>query len=470
MNGQTQAGNEPAAPGDSAVTIRFLGAAGTVTGSRYLVESSDTRLLVDCGLFQGPREIRERNWVEIPHAAETVDTVLLTHAHIDHSGYLPRLVKNGWSGRIISTPATADLCRLLLPDSGFLQEKDAQYANHRGFSRHRPALPLYTQDDARAALEYFAPMDIEDCHELGETTQFRFRRGGHILGASFIELTTGGRKITFSGDLGRYGDAVMCDPEAPSETDYLVVESTYGNRIHDRVDPQEALGELVEKCVRRGGTVIIPAFAVGRAQSLLFHLSQLKKAGRLSSVPVYLDSPMAIDASHIFCRHRQDHRLSPEQCEEACGVAHYVRETEESKRLTRDAMPKIIISASGMATGGRVVHHLKQYAPDPRNLILFAGFQAAGTRGAAMVAGAPTIKIHGEQIPVNAEVANLSMLSAHADADEIMRWLKGITKPPRMTFITHGEPSASEALRKRIEDELDWQCTIPVQGERVALA
>ena len=470
MSRQTQIESASNADADSALSIRFLGAAGTVTGSRYLVEGSDTRLLVDCGLFQGPREIRERNWEEIPHAAETVDTILLTHAHIDHSGYLPRLVKNGWSGRIISTAATADLCRLLLPDSGFLQEKEAEFANHRGFSRHKPAQPLYTQDDARAALEYFAPVDFETSQELGDATHARFRRAGHILGASFIELVTGGRTITFSGDLGRYDDAVMYDPEPPKETDYLVVESTYGNRIHDRVDPQEALGALVEKCVGRGGTVIIPAFAVGRTQSLLYHLSQLKKAGRLSSIPVYLDSPMAINASQIFCRHRQDHRLSPEQCEEACNVAQYVRDVEVSKRLTRDTKPKIIISASGMATGGRVVYHLKEFAPDPRNLILFAGFQAGGTRGAAMVAGAPSIKIHGEQIPVRAEVANLSMLSAHADADEIMRWLKTIKKPPRMTFITHGEPSASEALRKRIEEELGWQCKIPVQGEQVTLA
>lgn len=457
-------------PAADEFSIRFLGAAGTVTGSRYLVEAADTRLLVDCGLFQGGRELRERNWEEIPHAAETVDAVLLTHAHIDHSGYLPRLVKNGWAGRIVSTTGTADLCQLLLPDSGFLQEKDADFSNHRGFSRHKPALPLYTQDDAKLALEYFAPVDFETEQELADSTRFKFRRAGHILGASFIELTTGSRKVTFSGDLGRYDDPVMKDPEVPLETDYLVLESTYGNRLHERVDAMEALGEAIEKCIERRGTVVIPAFAVGRAQTLLFHLSRLRKAGRLRGVPVYLDSPMAISASKIFCRHLGDHRLTPEQCEETCDVPQYVRDVETSKQISRSHEPKIIISASGMATGGRVVHHIKQFAPDPRNLILFAGFQAAGTRGARMVEGARSLKIHGEQIPLNAEVANLPMLSGHADADEIMRWISAIKKPPRMTFITHGEPTASEALRQRIEKELGWKCKIPVQGERAILA
>jgi metallo-beta-lactamase family protein len=262
----------------------------------------------------------------------------------------------------------------------------------------------------------------------------------------------------------------MKDPEVPVETDYLVLESTYGNRLHERVDAMEALGEAIEKCIERRGTVVIPAFAVGRAQTLLFHLSRLRKAGRLRGVPVYLDSPMAISASRIFCRHLGDHRLTPEQCEETCDVPQYVRDVESSKQISRSHEPKIIISASGMATGGRVVHHIKQFAPDPRNLILFAGFQAAGTRGARMVEGARSLKIHGEQIPLNAEVANLPMLSGHADADEIMRWISAIKKPPRMTFITHGESTASEALRQRIEKELGWKCKIPVQGERVILA
>ncbi|PAL19771.1 MBL fold metallo-hydrolase RNA specificity domain-containing protein [Sphingopyxis sp. GW247-27LB] len=451
-------------------SIRFLGAAGTVTGSRYLVTAGQDRVLVDCGLFQGPRELRERNWVEIPHAAEAVDAVLLTHAHLDHSGYLPRLVRNGWSGQVFCTDATADLCRLLLPDSGYLQEKDADYSNRRRSSRHHPALPLYTEDDAWSALEHFSPVSPGDDVELSDNLRFRFRRAGHILGASFLELTAGGTKITFSGDLGRYDDPVMCDPEIPGATDYLVVESTYGDRLHEKVDPQEILGELIEKCTGRGGTVVIPAFAVGRAQTLLYHLSRLKAAGRLSNVPVYLDSPMAIDASEIMCSHRSEHRLGPEQCRAACNVAHYIREVEESKQISRDPMPKVIVSASGMATGGRVVHHLMQYAPDPRSLVLFAGYQAAGTRGAAMLGGAPTIRIYGETIPVRAEVASLPMLSGHADANEIMRWLRGFPQPPRMTFVTHGEPESSEALRQRIAEELGWACKVPLQGQKMFLA
>jgi len=296
-----------------------------------------------------------------------------------------------------------------------------------------------------------------------------FHRAGHILGAAFVELHWKGATLVFSGDLGRSGDPVMLDPEPPIAADFLVVESTYGDRLHDRVDPEDALDESIERCVQRGGTVVIPAFAVGRAQSLLYLLSKLRAKGCLPNVPVYLDSPMAIDASHIFCDHVGDHRLQPEDCEAACGIARYVREVAESKALTADTTPKIIISASGMATGGRVLHHLKHYAPDPRNLILFAGFQAAGTRGAAIVAGAEEVKIHGEYVPIRAQVANLSMLSAHADADEIMNWLQRFPRPPRRTFVTHGEPGASSTLRDRIEHELRWPSAVPVQGERVAL-
>lgn len=451
------------------LAISFLGAAGTVTGSRYLIDDGKERLLVDCGLFQGLKELRLRNWAPVPQAMAATDKILLTHAHLDHSGYLPLLVRNGWRGDVICTEATADLCGLLLPDSGFLQEKDAEFANRHGFSKHRPALPLYTARDARDALERFKSIPFEIDHEIIPGVHARFRRAGHILGAAFIELDWRGTKILFSGDLGRFNDPVMIDPAQPGDTDILVVESTYGDRCHDSADPQAALGGAIESCVRRGGTVVIPTFAVGRAQSLLFHLSRLKAAGRLINVPIYLDSPMAEDVSRMFCRHPGDQRLSRAQCDTACGVAHYVRDVAESKALTASNMPKVILSASGMATGGRVLHHLKRFAPDADNLILFAGFQAAGTRGAAMLAGAREIKIHGDYVPVNAEVRNLSMLSAHADASEIMRWLRGFRHPPRMTFITHGEPSASEALRGRIGRELGWHCHIPQHGEKVRL-
>jgi metallo-beta-lactamase family protein len=453
-----------------ALTLRVLGAAGTVTGSRYLLESGRRRVLLDCGLFQGLKQLRLRNWAPFPVDPRSIETRVLTHAHLDHSGYLPALIRDGFAGRVLCTSATQDYCEILLPDSGNLQEKDAEYANRRSFSKHKPALPLYTLRDAERALPHLSPVPFDADHDLGSGTRFKFQHAGHILGAASVAFDWGGAKVVFSGDLGRYDDPVMVDPVPVREADFLIVESTYGDRRHDKRDPEDAIADIVARTVGHGGTVVIPAFAVGRAQSLLFHLERLKARGQLANVPIFLDSPMAIDASEILCRHLDDHRLSEKQCRVACGVARYVREAEESKSLTANPVPKIIISASGMATGGRVLHHLKRYAPDPNSTILFAGFQAAGTRGAAMVAGADTIKIHGQYVPVRAKVANLSMLSAHADADELLRWLRGFERAPRLTFITHGEPVASDVLRRRIEEELGWTCKIPEHQEKVDLA
>jgi metallo-beta-lactamase family protein len=449
--------------------LTFLGGAGTVTGSKFLVEAHGHRLLIDCGLFQGFKALRLRNWAPLPVDARRIDAVVLTHAHLDHSGYLPLLVKHGFSGPVLCSESTAEFCRILLPDSGHLQEKDAEYANRHGFSKHKPALPLYTEADALRALDRLNPIAFEQRHPLPGGASMRLRRAGHILGAVSIELEWGGTRIAFSGDLGRYGDAIMVDPASPDETDCLLVESTYGNRRHDGRRPEEILGQIIERTAARGGTVVIPAFAVGRAQALLYHLDRLKRAGRLANIPVFLDSPMAIDASEIFCRHLNDHKLAAWECRQACAVAHYVRDVESSKALTANPVPKVIISASGMATGGRILHHLKHYAPDARNTVLFAGFQAGGTRGAAMVAGAERIKIHGAYVPVRAQVENLDMLSAHADRDELMRWLRGLKQPPRTTFITHGEPVAADALRHQIEEELGWACVVPDHGQQVEL-
>lgn len=451
------------------LSLRFLGGVGTVTGSKYLLQADQGRVLVDCGLFQGLKQLRLRNWASLPVPPQSINAIVLTHAHLDHSGYLPAIVRDGYAGEIHCSSATEDLCGILLPDSGHLQEMDAEFANRRGFSKHKPALPLYTQTDSHRSLERFASMAFDADRELIAGARLRLRRAGHILGAAIVDLTWQGVSLVFSGDLGRYDDPMMVDPSPVRRADYLVVESTYGNRQHDRRDPEEALAEIVSQTVSHGGTVVIPAFAVGRAQSILFHLERLKSGGRLGDVPIFLDSPMAIDASEMLCRHLDDHRLSKEQCARACGVAHYVRNVDESKALTTNPVPKIIISASGMATGGRVLHHLKRYAPEPKNTILFVGFQAAATRGAAMLSGIESVKIHGEYVPVRARVENLSMLSAHADANEILRWLRGFEQAPRMTFITHGEPTASDALRHRIEEELGWRCTVPEHLQKVDL-
>jgi metallo-beta-lactamase family protein len=453
-----------------ATTLTFLGAVGTVTGSKYLVDASGRRLMVDCGLFQGFKQLRLRNWAPLPVAPASIDAVVLTHAHIDHSGYLPLLVKNGFAGPVHATEATRDLCAILLPDSGHLQEKDAEFANRYGFSKHRPALPLYTRADATAALESFRGVAFDRPHPVGNGFEARFLRAGHILGAAILELTVAGMKLVFSGDLGRYGSATMVDPTAVETADYLLVESTYGDRRHDPVDPEDRLAATINRASERGGTVLIPAFAIGRAQTLLYHLHRLKQSRRIGDLPVYLDSPMAVDASQVGRAHPTDHKLGAAEYRAACAVARYVQDVAESKALDADPTPKVILSASGMATGGRVLHHLKRYAPDPRSIILFAGFQAPGTRGDALVGGAETVKIHGAYVPVRAEVANLDMLSAHADADEIMRWLGNFRRPPRRCFITHGEPAAADALRRRIEETLGWACVVPEYRETAHLS
>jgi metallo-beta-lactamase family protein len=451
------------------LTLSFLGAAGTVTGSRHLLELESRRILVDCGLFQGLKQLRLRNWAPFPVRPDSLAEVVLTHAHLDHTGYLPALARDGYAGKIRCSAATGSLCEILLPDSARLQEQDADFANRHGFSKHKPALPLYRQADAERALGLLAPLAFDSETALGQGAKLRLRHAGHILGAATVDLQWGGRRIVFSGDLGRYDDPILPDPAPVGEADYLVVESTYGDRSHGAVDPEEALAAIIDRVAGRGGTVIIPAFAVGRAQALLFHLERLKARGRLKGLPVFLDSPMAIDASELLIRHGEDHKLSHAECRAFCAVARYVRSGEESKALTANPMPKIIISASGMATGGRVLHHLERYAPDERSAIVFAGYQAAGTRGAAMVAGAKSIKMHGGYVPVRAEVHNLSMLSAHADGDEILRWLGGFKRAPRMTFIVHGEPASADVLRRRIQESLGWPCKVAELMEKVAL-
>lgn len=451
------------------IQLTFLGAAGTVTGSRHLVEWSGKRLLVDCGLFQGPRELRELNWQDFPVQPSSIEAVILTHAHLDHSGYLPRLVKHGFSGPIYSTAATHDVARLILLDSARLQEKDAEFANRHGFSRHKPALPLYTTADAESALSLFQVTEFGTELPIGEEVSLLFRRAGHILGAATATIRIGGKTLAFSGDLGRFNDPIMVDSELIPDADFVIIESTYGDRIHPKVDAAAMLKAVIDKTVRRGGTVVIPAFAIGRTQSLLYELWLLKAAGELELVPIYVDSPMATNATDLMSTHVNDHRLQPEVCREAFGMATYVRDVEGSKALSSSRMPKVIVSASGMATGGRVLHHIKAYGPGPRNTILFAGFQAAGTRGRAIVEGVREVKIHGDWIDIRAEVADLTALSAHADSTELLRWLRGFKSTPKNTFVVHGEPGSSASLRDQIATHLGWPSTVPSIGEQFDL-
>ena len=444
--------------------IEFLGGTETVTGSKYLLEHDGRRLLVDCGLFQGLKQLRLRNWEALPIDASRIDAVLLTHAHIDHSGFIPRLVKLGFEGPVYCTEATRELCELLLPDSGRLQEEEADFANRHGFSKHKPALPLYTEEEARRALKRFEAIPFDQQHSPWQGWSWRLRRAGHILGAASVHVAWPGSSILFSGDLGRSDDLLMRPPAAPDAADHVVIESTYGDRRHRDEDSLVALAEVINRTAARGGIVVIPSFAVGRAQTLLHCIQQLKKAHRIPDMPVYLNSPMAADVTRIYRRHLDEHRLSAEECALMTEKVTIVNTVEDSKRLNSLSFPSIIVSASGMATGGRVLHHLKAYAPDAKNTILFAGFQAAGTRGAALLRGAESVKIHGAYVPVRAEVAHLDTLSAHADREQLLAWI-GKLRAPRHVFVTHGEPVAADALRQAIEERHAWQTTVPIYGE-----
>ena len=449
--------------------LQFLGATGTVTGSKYLIRHAGASVLVDCGLFQGFKQLRLRNWAALPVAASSIDAVILTHAHIDHSGYLPLLAKQGFKGKVYCSEATHELCSILLPDSGYLQEEEAAYANRRGFSKHHPAMPLYTREDAVRCLRQFVPQPFGTDWSPVSGLSANLAPSGHMLGSAFVRMDDGSRSILFSGDIGRPNDLVLAAPARVPGADYLVVESTYGNRLHEASDPLIKLGEVINRTAARGGVVVIPAFAVGRAQNLMYCIHLLKERGIIHNLPVYLNSPMAANATRIYHRHRDEHRLTPEQCDAMCHAATIVNTPDESRALNAKHGPMVIIAASGMATGGRVVHHLKAFAPDRRNTILFAGFQAGGTRGATIVGGATSVRIHGQDVPIRAEVASLDNLSAHADAMEIVQWMRGFSTVPQQTFITHGEPVAADAMRQRIERELGWSCRVPEYLESVSL-
>lgn len=460
-------------------TLTFLGAAGTVTGSKYLLEAASERLMIDCGLFQGEKELRLRNWNPLPIPPSSINWLVLTHAHLDHVGYIPRLVKDGYHGPIYATPATVELARLTLPDSGHLQEEDAAYANKTQSSKHSPALPLYTLEDATKSLESFSPIDESKPLELSSRYSLRFFKAGHILGARSIEVTVreNGQtlKVLFSGDLGRFHQLIIREPGVPDPTDHLICESTYGDRLHPTDDFQARVAKIVNDTAQRGGSVVIPSFAIGRTQELLYVFRDLIERGMMRPIPIHVDSPMAIDVTDIYRRHHEDDNL------ETTALAakgdkpfsppnvHFDRTVQESKLLNDARGPAIIISASGMVTGGRVLHHLARCLPDPKNTVLFVGYQGAGTRGRTIQSGAKFVKIYGTMVPIHAQVENVENLSGHGDYSEILKWLGRFSSPPRQTFITHGEPGPAESLKEKITAQLHWTARVPAYLEKVSL-
>ncbi|MEY2939283.1 MAG: hypothetical protein RIS58_270 [Actinomycetota bacterium] len=441
--------------------IGFWGANRTVTGSRTILDTRTARILIDCGLFHGDRATRAHNRADFPVDPSTIDAVILTHAHVDHSGFLPGLVRDGFRGTIWCTPGTADVCALLLPDAARLEEEEAHYANVHHTSRHKPALPLFTTHDADRALRQFRTHPFNSAFTPVHGVRATFTHAGHIIGASTVTIDDGETRVVFSGDLGRPRDAVMHAPEPRPQSDILVVESTYGDRRHPPSSGRNELAEITRATIARGGTLLIPAFAVGRTQEVLFLLGELRHTGSIPDVPVFLNSPMATSATDLFLRYRDEHRLTAEQCERMAHMVHFVRSVEESKDLTHDSTPKIVISASGMATGGRVLHHLIQLAPDSRNTVLFVGHQAIGTRGNSIVNGAKHVRIYGQDVEIRARIEHLNMLSAHADAEDLVRWLGSEQSTPIRTYLNHGEPDASAALQEHILRQLGWQVEVP---------
>jgi metallo-beta-lactamase family protein len=471
--------------------IQFLGAAGTVTGSKHLIDTGTDlsgkdgfQTLIDCGMFQGPKEWRERNWQDTPVPARNIDAVLLTHAHIDHCGWIPRLVKEGFRGPIYATSATIDLCGILLPDAGHLQEEDANFYNKHKKSKHDPALPLYTSDEAQNCLQYFRPLQFEVTKQLSSEISFRFVRAAHILGSSMVELglTTNGqsRRLLFTGDIGRVrdqnvapGKVVHSGPTEGETADILVMESTYGNRQHPTDDPRPQLATLIRQTVERGGTVVVPAFAVERTQKFLFMLKELMESGQIPRIPVYCDSPMAIKAVEIFLQHTDE--CSEDTCRLVTQYGSplnwpgftFALTPEESKKINDTKYPSIIVSSSGMVTGGRIQHHLAQRLPDPKNTVIFIGFQAPATRGFTIKSGAPAVKIFGETVPIRAQVAALEQFSDHADTPELLEWLHSFPKKPGVTYLVHGEPAAASQLRDIMTKELGWNVQVAQWMQKV---
>lgn len=444
------------------VSIRFLGGTGTVTGSKYLVTCGGDSLLIDCGLFQGYKQLRLRNWTPVPVTPEKIDAIVLTHAHLDHSGYLPLLVKEGFEGKVYASAATRDLCKILLPDSGHIQEEDAEFANRHGFSKHAPALPLYTRQDALDCLPRIKAVALHHAFSPAPGWKVTLRSAGHILGACSALVEVAGRRLLFSGDLGRPDDTLMNPPEDAPQADTVLIESTYGDRTHPQENLLAELGPALHKLAKRGGVAVVPVFAVGRAQALLHAIAQLKKSGTIPhGLPVFLDSPMAVHTTHLFEQHMGEHRLNAQECHALTHSATMINSTDESRALASRHGPMVILSASGMATGGRVLHHLAHHAGNHRNMIILTGYQAPGTRGATLASGARYVRIHGRDVEVNAEIVQLQSASAHADGDQLLQWLKTMPVKPDQIYVVHGEMQAADTLRSRIEHELNIRAKVP---------
>jgi metallo-beta-lactamase family protein len=460
------------------VKLQFLGATGTVTGSKFYLSNGSNSWLVDCGLYQGLKDLRRRNWHPLPFKIEDLSAVLLTHAHIDHSGYVPIITRDGFKGRVLASAPTVDLCKILLPDAGYIQEEDAKFAAKKGFSKHANPMPLYTYADAVASLAYLESIEDRQWYDLDENVRMMLRPAGHILGSRVINISVKDRSkkfnIMFCGDLGTYDSLISVDPGHVKSVTYLVLESTYGDRLHEEEDLLDRFEGIINKTIARGGKVVIPAFAVGRTQEVLYILKQLEMQGRLPNIPIYLNSPLAIDATDIYIKYSHEHDFFNENVKDAKNAFEpsrlvYVHDPEESKSLNKLENPAIIISSSGMMTGGRILHHLKAYLPDPKSTLVITGFQAAGTRGRSILDGSKTIKIHGMPVAINTEIEFVESLSAHADYEDIMRWLGGFEKPPKTTFLVHGEPDAAAALQKRIVDDLGWHVEVPKYLDTVKL-
>ena len=460
------------------VSLQFLGGAGTVTGSKFLIGDGDNRILLDCGLFQGLKDLRQRNWATLPFDIKKLRAVVLTHAHIDHAGYLPKLVKLGFQGAVYATAATCDLLKVLLPDAAHLQEEEARYANRRGYSKHKPALPLYTIDDADRALRMLRPTGYGESVELADGFSVQFFRTGHILGSAALQvkwrLAGVEQSLVDSGDLGRWGRPILRDPDRIEHADWLLVESTYGDRIHPE-NPEDDLAQIIREVADQRGCLIIPSFAVGRTQEILYVIRKLEDKGEIPVIPVHMDSPMAIDATDIYCAHPEEHDLDMKLlmdrklCPLCCKKSYIHRTQEESKGINDLPGPLIIISASGMASGGRILHHLRQRLPDPSTTVLFVGFQAEGTRGRLLQDGKKEIKMFGEIIPVMAKIKTIDGFSAHADQQEILRWLRSFKQAPRTTYVIHGEASASSTLASMLREKHGWGVEIPKNGQIVSL-